>query len=70
MIDTYIAEKAECDITVYLSKTKQLDEYLKNGFSIYKFIDDVNKQLIASPESGYLVDKPSLEIMVISEGEQ
>lgn len=70
MIDTYIAEKSECDITVYLSKTKQLDEYLKNGFSIYKFIDDENKQLIASPENGYLVDKPSLEIMVISKGEQ
>lgn len=65
MVD-YIAEKNNCGI--YLSKTKQLDEYLKNGFSIYKLTNN-DKQLIASPEKGYLVNKPSLEIMVINKGE-
>lgn len=61
-MESYFAEKDSYGI--YLSKTEQLDKYLKNGFSIYRFVDEKNKQLIASPEKGYLIEKPILEISV------
>lgn len=62
MMESYFAEKDNYGI--FLSRTEQLDTYLKNGFSIYRFSDDKGEELIASPEKGYLVEKPILEISV------
>lgn len=59
----YVAKKNNCEI--FLARTRQLDEYLKNGFNIYEITDEKTRQLIASPEKGYLTEKPVLEIPAI-----
>lgn len=46
---------------VVLSKNEQLDEMLNKGYSIYYIDDELNETIIASPDKGYIVEKPSLE---------
>jgi hypothetical protein len=45
---------------IYLSETKQSDQYLEFGYSIYK-VNEPTDILIATPEEGYLTDKPQIE---------
>lgn len=45
---------------IYLSETKQSDKYLELGYSIYK-VNEPTDILIATPEEGYLTDKPQIE---------
>lgn len=52
---SYIAIKDGSGI--HLSKSEQMDRMLSNGFSIYK-IDDGVKTLIATPEKGFLAERP------------
>ena len=56
----YIAKIDELNAIV-LSKNEQLDEMLNNGYSIYYIDDELNETIIASPDKGYIVEKPSLE---------
>lgn len=43
---------------VFLGNSSQMDEYLGKGASIYLIYNDWSEKLIATPEDGYLVDKP------------
>jgi hypothetical protein len=45
---------------IYLSETNQSDKYLELGYSIYK-VNEPTDILIATPEEGYLTDKPQIE---------
>jgi len=42
---------------IYLSSSEQMDQYLGRGASIYQEEDGV-QTLIATPEDGYLVERP------------
>lgn len=46
---------------IVLSRNEQLDEMLNNGYSIYYIDDNLNETIIASPDQGYIVEKPMLE---------
>lgn len=46
---------------IVLSRNEQLDEMLNNGYSIYYIDDNLNETIIASPDQGYIVEKPILE---------
>ena len=48
---------------IFLSKSSQMDEMLSNGFSIYTVDENDNKTLIATPQDGFLVEKPVIEGM-------
>lgn len=56
----YIA-KIDENNAIVLSRNEQLDEMLKKGHSIYYIDDELNETIIASPDKGYIVEKPSLE---------
>lgn len=56
----YIA-KIDENNAIVLSRNEQLDEMLKKGHSIYYIDDESNETIIASPDKGYIVEKPSLE---------
>ena len=43
---------------IYLSRDEQMDYYLNKGASIYKEEDGV-ETLIATPENGYLIERPT-----------
>ncbi len=54
----YIAEKG--NTRIILSKTEQMDKLLDKGFNIYR---DKNgkEELVASPEKGFVGEKPIIE---------
>lgn len=54
--------KRDDEVAIYLSKTVQLDLYLESGCSIYEDAENGNDILIATPDDGYLVDKPTIEV--------
>ena len=54
----YIAKKD--GYATVLSRDEQFDEYLEKGCSIYS-VDGENETLIATPEDGFLTEKPTLE---------
>lgn len=54
----YVAEKD--GYATVLSRDEQFDEYLDKGCSIYS-VDGENETLIATPEDGFLTEKPTLE---------
>lgn len=45
----------------YLSRDEQMEPYLSKGASIYRE-DDGAETLIATPEQGFLVDRPTFPI--------
>lgn len=54
----YVAEKDGC--ATVLSKDEQFEEYLEKGCNIYS-VDGEKETLIATPENGFLTEKPALE---------
>lgn len=46
---------------IYLTKDEQMEQYLKNGASIYREDGDT-ETLIATPEKGFLVDRPKFPV--------
>lgn len=55
----YLAKKNNS--AIFLSRTEQFDEYLKNGCEIYE-IDGDTETKIATPKEGFMIEKPILEI--------
>lgn len=45
----------------FLTKSEQMDNALKNGCSIAKVDDDGTETVIATPEKGFLFERPELE---------
>lgn len=54
----YIAEKD--GYATVLSRDEQFEEYLEKGCNIYS-VDGEKETLIATPEKGFLTEKPTLE---------
>jgi len=54
----YLARKGNTGI--FLSKTEQMDQFLAKGFDIYK-LKDGEEFLIATPDIGYLNERPEIE---------
>lgn len=54
----YVAEKD--GYATVLSRDEQFDEYLDKGCRIYS-VDGEKETLIATPEDGFLTEKPTLE---------
>lgn len=46
---------------IFLTKNAQLDTALKNGCNIVRIEDDDGQTIIATPENGFLEDRPTLE---------
>lgn len=46
---------------IFLTKDTQLDTALKNGCNIVRIEDDDGQIIIATPENGFLEDRPVLE---------
>lgn len=55
----YIAKKDGS--AKFLSKDSQMDTALENGFDIVKVEDDGTETVIATPEKGFIVERPELE---------
>ncbi len=47
---------------IYLKDSDQMDRYLEKGCDIYEENEDGSNTLIATPEKGYLVEKPFFPI--------
>lgn len=43
---------------VFIQEDYQMDSYLEKGYSIFEIDDDLNEKLIATPEDGFIVDRP------------
>lgn len=57
----YIALDADNKIGFILTSTKQMDKFLSDGYTIVsRDYDGSNEVVIATPEDGYLVEKPTL----------
>ncbi len=46
---------------IFLTKDAQIDMALKNGCNIVRIEDDDGQTIIATPENGFLEDRPTLE---------
>ena len=46
---------------IFLTKDTQLDTALKNGCNIVRIEDDDGQTIIATPENGFLEDRPTLD---------
>jgi len=55
------------DGSVYLARDEQMEQYLDKGASIYRAEDEV-ETLIATPEQGFLVDRPTFPTAESSQG--
>lgn len=53
---SYFAKKGNTGI--YLAESSQMDKMLAKGFDIYAKGDDGTKILIATPDDGYLGERP------------
>ena len=62
---TYIARYENVEYN--LGSTAQLDKMLEKGANLYAY-ENGNYTLIATPESGYLVDKPIIPIVEVVTG--
>ncbi len=58
-MSSYIAKAGEC--ATFLTKDEQLDKSLELGCSIYEVAEDETETLIATPEDGFLTERPELE---------
>ena len=56
---TYYMLSPDQTESIFLSTTEQMDRYLQMGCSIYKRVDEQDT-LIATPQDGYLIEKPIL----------
>lgn len=56
---TYLAVKDGSGM--FLSKSEQMDKALNNGFSIYQVDENDQKTLIATPQDGFLIERPVIE---------
>ncbi len=56
---SYFAKKGNSGI--FLSKSEQMDKMLANGADIYRKNDDGSEELIATPDEGYLGERPVIE---------
>lgn len=58
-MNIYIAKSKNEKYASHLSNSEQMDKYIKAGWSIYEFdIKTSEERLIATPEDGFLVEKP------------
>lgn len=55
------------DTSIYLSRDEQMEQYLEKGASIYREEGEV-ETLIATPEQGFLVDRPTFPTAESSQG--
>lgn len=55
----YIAEFE--GTAIFLTKDEQMDMALKNGCIIMRVEDNDDKTIVATPECGYLKERPTLE---------
>ena len=60
---TYIAVYEASKTAAYLSRDSQMEEYLQRGANIYRE-NGVNRELIATPEVGFLVERPTFPVAV------
>ena len=51
------------DERIFLGTTKLLDKYLSLGHTIYMIKDDV-VSIVATPEKGWLIDKPIIPVPI------
>lgn len=58
---SYFAKKG--DAGIYLMASQQMDIMLAKGFDIYRKNDDGSENLIATPDEGYLNERPFIEQM-------
>lgn len=49
------------DTSIYLSRDEQMEQYLEKGASIYRE-DGGAETLIATPEQGFLIERPNFPI--------
>lgn len=57
----YLALYKDSEIVFVLTSTKQMDKFLSDGYTIVsRDYDGSNEVVIATPEDGYLVEKPTL----------
>lgn len=56
---TYLAVKDGSGM--FLSKSEQMDKALENGFDIYQVDDNDRRTLIATPQNGFLIERPVIE---------
>lgn len=57
----YAAKAPDGTTGTFLSVDTQMDHYLKYGWSIFQ-IEDGEETLIATPETGFLVERPVFPI--------
>lgn len=50
---------------VFLSRDEQMEEFLTKGASIYSVDNDV-ETLIATPEDGFLVERPTFPVATVA----
>ena len=51
------AAKSDND-QIFLGNSSMMDGELKKGYSIYRVFTDWSEELVATPEEGYLEEKP------------
>ncbi len=57
-IKGYFAKKTNEKIQYSISDSDEMDKYLTNGFSIYQLDIENKETIIATPDKGYLIEKP------------
>lgn len=56
----YMAKTKDGKSAIYLSQDSQMEKYLGLGCNIfYREKEDAQEELIATPEDGFLVDRPT-----------
>lgn len=60
----YLALSPDKESGIYLTRSSQMDYYLRFNYNIYEIDEDEEMTLIATPEEGYLIEKPVFPIGV------
>ena len=59
----YLAKTKDGKDAFFLSKDTQMEKFMSMGFNIYASeSDDTEDILIATPEEGFLVDRPTFPV--------
>ena len=59
----YAAQSKDGMTQIYLTRDSQMDKHLENGFNIIAETDDGKEILIATPEKGFLVERPVFPVV-------
>lgn len=54
----YFAKSRSEPLGIFLTKDQQMEKYLQEGWDIYE-TENGNEKLIATPEKGFLTERPS-----------